>query len=197
VSDADADRPIHAVAFGASTGGLEALLEIMPALPARMGAAVFVVVHVPPDHPSVLAAVLDRQCAMPVAAAIDGEAVVPDRVYVAPPNHHLVVEPGPRIALSDHDRVNFSRPSVDVLFSSAATVFGPHLVAVVLSGGNRDGADGVAAVVRAGGRVVVQHPGDAQVPVMTWAALDQAPADLVLPAADIARLLSGIRGAGS
>jgi two-component system chemotaxis response regulator CheB len=180
---------IRAVAIGASAGGVQALSELLPALPAGSRAAVFVVLHLPRDRPSLLVDVFSRKCELDVREAEDKEPVRPGTVYFAPPNYHLLVDPGPQLALSADDLVHHSRPSIDVLFDSAAQVYREHLLGIILSGANEDGAEGLAAVHDAGGVTVVQEPQTAQSSAMILSALERKPADLVLDLAGIARLL--------
>lgn len=188
-----ADR-IDAVVIGASAGGVEALCALLPALPADTRAAVFVVIHLPRERPSRLAAIFQARCALPVREAQDKEPVTSGTVYVAPPDYHLLVDEGPRIALSTDEPVNFSRPAIDVLFESAADAYRERLLAVVLTGANHDGAAGLAAVQRRGGVAVVQDPENAEVALMPAAALQSSPTSLVFSLADIGRLLATLGG---
>jgi two-component system chemotaxis response regulator CheB len=180
---------IRAVAIGASAGGVQALSELLPALSAESRAAIFVVLHLPRDKPSLLVEVFSQKCALDVREAEDKEPVTPGTVYFAPPNYHLLVDAGPQLALSADDLVNHSRPSIDVLFDSAAQVYREHLLGIILSGANEDGAEGLAAVHEAGGLTVVQEPQTAHSSTMILSALERQPVDLVLDLADIAALL--------
>jgi two-component system chemotaxis response regulator CheB len=180
---------ILAVAIGASAGGVQALCELLPALSPESRVAVFVVLHLPRDRPSLLVDVFSHKCELPVREAEDKEPVTPGTVYFAPPNYHLLVDAGPQLALSADDPVNHSRPSIDVLFDSAAQVYREHLLGIILSGANEDGAEGLAAVHEAGGLTAVQEPQTAQSSAMIRSALERRPADLVLDLAGIAELL--------
>jgi two-component system, chemotaxis family, protein-glutamate methylesterase/glutaminase len=186
-----ADR-IRAIVIGASAGGVEALAVLLPALPANLAASVLVVLHLPRERPSLLVEIFAPRCARPVREAQDKEPIEPGTVYFAPPDYHVLVDEGPHLALSIDDAVHFSRPSIDVLFESAADVFGPHLLGIILTGASRDGASGLDAVRRAGGVTVVQDPGDAQVRLMVEAALERGPVDFILTLAQIADLLRGL-----
>jgi two-component system, chemotaxis family, protein-glutamate methylesterase/glutaminase len=168
---------------------VQALCELLPALSRESQAAVFVVLHLPRDRPSLLVDVFSQKCALAVREAEDKEPVIPGTVYFAPPNYHLLVDAGPQLALSADDLVNHSRPSIDVLFDSAAQVYREHLLGIILSGANEDGAEGLAAVHEAGGLTVVQEPQTAQASAMILSALERRPADLVLDLAGIAGLL--------
>jgi two-component system, chemotaxis family, protein-glutamate methylesterase/glutaminase len=183
---------IRAVAIGASAGGVQALSELLPALPADSRVSVFVVLHLPRDRPSLLVELFSSKCELEVREAEDKEPVMPGTVYFAPPNYHLLVDAGPQLALSVDDLVNHSRPSIDVLFDSAAEVYREHLLGIILSGANEDGAAGLAAVHDAGGLTVVQEPETAQSSEMIRSALERRPVDLVLSLEGIAGLLNGL-----
>ncbi len=190
-----ADR-IEAVVIGTSAGGVEALSVVLPALPAGVCAPVFAVLHLPRERPSLLADIFAAKCRVPVREAVDKDPIEPGTIYFAPPDYHLLIEEGPAIALSADEPVHHSRPSVDVLFESAAEVFGPGLLAILLTGGNQDGAAGLAAVGDAGGVTVVQDPAEAQAPMMVEAALARGPIDYQLRLEAIADLLRGLRTRG-
>jgi len=185
-------RRIEAVVVGASAGGVEALSLLLPALPHTLRAAVFIVLHQPRDRPSRLAAIFQARCAVPVLEAEDKEPVEPGTVYLAPPDYHLLLDQGPRLALSADEPVNYSRPAIDVLFESAADLYRERLLGMILTGGNQDGAAGLAAVQRGGGLTVVQAPQSAQVALMPASALQLVVPDHVLPLADIADLLRSL-----
>ncbi len=181
---------IHAVVIGASAGGVQALTALLPALPRDTRAAVCVVVHLPRDRPSLLVEVFSLKCALEVREAQDKEPVAPGTIYFAPPDYHLLVDTGPQLALSADDLVNHSRPSIDVLFDSAAEIYREHLLGIILTGANEDGAAGLAAVHDAGGLTVVQEPGTAQSSMMILSALERRRHNLVLSLEEIADLLS-------
>jgi two-component system chemotaxis response regulator CheB len=201
---------IDAVVIGASAGGVEALAVLLPALPATLRPAVLIVMHLPRERSSLLAEIFAAKCARPVREAQDKEPVEPGAVYFAPPDYHLLVdrmassgthrqarkgEPiGAQIALSADEPVNFSRPSIDVLFESAADVYGERLLGIILTGANHDGAAGLAAVGQAAGVTVVQHPDTAQSSLMPMAAIKGSPVDYVLTLDQIADLLRTLDG---
>ena len=180
---------VDAVVIGGSAGGVEALTALLPALLPRLMPPVFVVLHLPRDKPSVLAEIFAPKCAVPVREAEDKEAVAPGTVYFAPNNYHLLIDHGPQLSLSADDPVHHSRPSIDVLFESAAEVYNSRLLGIILSGANEDGASGLAAIHDAGGVTVVQSPETARAPNMALSALKLRPADRVLPLNEIAQIL--------
>jgi two-component system chemotaxis response regulator CheB len=177
--------------MGASAGGVEALRAVVAGLPSDLPAAVLVVLHMPRSSPSALPAILNRVSLLPVRSAVDGEPLRQSRVYVAPVDRHLTVIDH-RVRLSRGPAENGHRPAIDPLFRSAAQVFGPRVVGVVLSGSRDDGAAGLEAVARRGGATVVQQPDDALHGSMPRAALEHVAADHVLPAAEIGPLLGQI-----
>ena len=184
-------RPLHvdAIVIGTSAGGVEALSVLLPALPQGLAAAVMVVLHLPRERPSLLVDIFSPRCALPVHEAQDKEPALPGNVYFAPADYHLLVDAGPALALSVDEPVHFSRPSIDVLFESAADVYGARLLGIVLTGANQDGARGLATIHRQGGSTVVQQPEGAYASLMPESALRHCPADHVLPLEGIAGLL--------
>lgn len=182
----------EAVVIGASAGGVQALQLMLRALPASFGAAVAVVLHLPPDRPSGLAALLGGVCALPVAEALDKQPLLAGTVVLAPPDYHLMIEPDRSVALSVDAPLRWSRPAIDPLFESAAIAFGPALLGIVLTGASSDGAEGLAAVRRHGGQAWVESPDTASVPTMPAAALALAGADLVAPLGELASRLGAL-----
>jgi two-component system, chemotaxis family, protein-glutamate methylesterase/glutaminase len=179
----------EAVVIGASAGALEVLSNLLPALPSDYRLPILIVVHLPPDNTSLFAELFRARCAIRVREAEDKEPIEPGVVYFAPPDYHLLVEEDKRLSLSDDEPVLFSRPSIDVLFESAADAYGGGLIGVVLTGANSDGANGLKAVVEAGGVAVVQSPGSAYAVAMPEAAIAACPAARVLPVNEIAAYL--------
>lgn len=178
------------VVIGGSAGGVEALLRLVAALPERPLPAYVVVLHQPAGHRSLLAEVLQAHARCPVQEACDKQPMTPGTVHVAPPDYHLLIERDGRLALSVDEPVHFSRPSIDLLFESAAWACGADTLGVVLTGANEDGAAGLAAIRRAGGRAWVQRPSNAAVDAMPRAALQVAGADRVMGLGAIAARLA-------
>lgn len=187
----------QAVVLGASAGGIEALLLLLPALPAQLRAVVLVVLHRRHERGlPALAGLLQRGCALPVREALDRQPLHPGQVLLAPADHHLLVDPGPVVALSLEPPVHHCRPALDLTLDSAARCWCAGLLAVVLTGANEDGAAGARAVRARGGRLWVQDPAQARAPLMPAAALAAAGADQVLPLAGLAEALRGLVWAG-
>ena len=179
-----------AVAIGASAGAVQALLEILPALPADYPLALLIAVHVPPDRDNVLVPLLQSRCLLRIKEAEDKEPIRTGTAYVAPSDYHLLVEAGRTLALSSDEAVNYSRPSIDVLFESAADAFGPDLIGVILTGANEDGAVGLRAISFAGGRVIVENPDHAHASAMPQAALKTCPGAPTMRLEEIAHYLA-------
>ena len=183
------------VVIGGSAGGIQALSELLRGLPPEFSAALLVVVHISPYAASQLPEVLSRASPLPVADARDGEPIEPGRVYVAPPNNHLLVRKG-WIELSHGPRENHARPAIDPLFRSAARAYGSRVAGVVLSGALYDGSMGLMAIKTRGGVAIVQDPAEAAVESMPRSALERVAADHVLPVAAISDVLIDLaRGA--
>ncbi len=180
---------IDAIVMGASAGGVEALMALLHGLSVAFRVPIFIVLHLPRDRPSVLVRIFLQKCALPVCEAADKEPVRPGTVYFAPPDYHLLIDEGPCLALSSDELVNYSRPSIDVLFESAADVYGARLLGIILTGANEDGAEGLAAVHAAGGLTIVQRPDSAQVKQMVVSALKRNPASHVLDLEGISAVL--------
>ncbi|MBN3852108.1 MULTISPECIES: chemotaxis protein CheB [unclassified Paraburkholderia] len=186
--------PFDAVVIGASAGGVEVLGQILPMLPARFGAAVLIVLHLPPATPSFLVRALSDRCALPVSEPDAGEPIVAGRVYIAPPDYHMLVDAQACIALSIGGPVRYSRPSIDVLMESAADAYGSRLLGVLLSGANDDGARGLAAIRAAGGTAWVQTPATASAPQMPEAAIALGAADETMTPATLGARLAAWPG---
>jgi two-component system chemotaxis response regulator CheB len=178
------------ILIGASAGGVEALGHLLPRLPAGLAIPVCVVLHLPPQSTSLLPQIFAGRCAVPVKEIEDGEPLCAGGVYFAAPNYHFLIDTGPRVALSVDDPVHFSRPSIDVLFLSGADVFGAATCALLLSGSNQDGAEGLRSIAERGGTVMIQDPQEAQAPEMALAALALLPGHPVMRLAQMAEWLA-------
>ncbi len=178
-------RTFDAVVIGCSAGGLEVLRPLVAALPARFPLPVIIASHISPEGGGLLAEVLSWSGALPIVEPHDKQAVLPGHVYIAPANYHLLVEAERTFALSVDEQVCYARPSIDVLFMSAADVWGPHLVGVLLTGANADGAAGLKAIREAGGLTIVQDPATAFADAMPNAAIQADAAQFILPVDEI------------
>ncbi|KQS64138.1 chemotaxis protein CheB [Rhizobium sp. Leaf371] len=182
----------QAVVIGASAGALEALTTILPALPEDFPVPILLVVHIPGDKRSVLAELFRAKCRIKVLEVEDKEPLAAGTAYFAPPNYHLLVEANKTLSLSSDEPVMFSRPSIDVLFESAADAFGPALVGIVLTGANHDGARGLRAITDAGGQAIVQDPKTAFAAAMPEGAIARCPGARVMSLDAIAASLQKV-----
>lgn len=182
----------EAVVVGGSAGAIETLVGVLGLLPLGLSVPLTVVVHLRRHRPSALREVLSGVCGCHVVEPQDKEPLLAGRIYVAAPDYHLMIEPGPTFALSLDPPVHYSRPSIDVLFESAADVLGERLVAIVLSGANQDGARGLQAVCAAGGLGIVQTPAEASSPAMPAAAAAACAGALTFDTRQIRALLQSL-----
>lgn len=187
----------EAIAVGTSLGGLNALLTVLGGLPPGLNAPVLVVQHRGADADAGLVNLLSDHTKLIVVEAEDKAIMAAGTVYIAPADYHLLVEVKGELALSTEAPVRLARPSIDVLFETAATAYGPSLLAVLLTGASADGAEGLSRVKTAGGRAIVQDPATAECATMPLAALAATAVDYVLPleaiAAHMVSLVDGTR----
>lgn len=176
------------IVIGASSGGFDALKKLVADLPKDLSASIFIVWHMSPDVRGVLPQVLNRYGTVLAAHAYDGELIEPNRIYVAPPDRHLLVEKG-NVRVTRGPKENRFRPAVDPLFRSAAYAYGARVIGVVLSGALDDGTAGLWTIKQRGGLAIVQHPLDAEVPSMPENALRQVAVDYSVPISQMAALL--------
>ena len=185
---------LKAIVIGVSTGGVSALTQILGGLSADFSVPVLVVTHITPDSDDGLAKLLNTLCTIRVKEADEQEVITPGTVYLAPANYHLLVERGGLLALSIDPPVNFARPSVDILFESAAEVYGASLAGVILTGAGNDGSKGLLKIKNNGGVVIVQDPKDAEMNSMPGCALKLLKADHVVRLKEISGLLMRLAG---
>ncbi|MGC2238519.1 MAG: chemotaxis protein CheB [Pyrinomonadaceae bacterium] len=176
------------IVIGASAGGFDALKKLVADLPKDLAASIFVVWHMPPDVRGVLPQVLNRFETVRATHAIDGERIEPNRIYVAPPDRHLLIEKG-NVRVTRGPKENRFRPAVDPLFRSAAYAYGSRVIGVILSGALDDGTAGLWTIKQRGGLAIVQDPLDAEVPSMPENALREVAVDYKVPLAEMAELL--------
>lgn len=183
-------RRIEAIVIGASAGGVEALGQLLPDMPTTLPVPVIVVVHVPPDGHGELARLYASRCAVPVIEVSDKEPVKPGCIFFAPASYHLLIEQNLLFSLSVEEPVNYSRPSIDVLFESASWVYGERLLALLLTGASNDGARGMLTIRSRGGRTWVQTPSTARAAIMPQSAIDIDAADDILTLPQMAARLA-------
>lgn len=184
-----AARTVDAIVIGASAGGLAALSALVDGLPRDFRQPLLMVQHVPPYGSTHLVEIFQRKTALRVKEADDKEPVCGATLYFAAPNYHLLVEADLTLSLSQDEAMHFSRPSIDVLFESAADAWGERVAGILLTGASEDGAAGLEAIKRAGGMTIVQDPDEAEIQTMPLAALQRFAPDHILPLRDIHRLL--------
>jgi two-component system chemotaxis response regulator CheB len=182
-------KRFEAVAIGTSAGGIEALSFLLPHIPGNTRKAFFVVQHITADSDSYYIKLLKSKCRAKVREACNTEEIVPGKIYFAPPDYHLLIEKDLTLTLSAEEKVNFSRPSIDVLFETAAEAFRNMLTGILLTGVNRDGSAGLKRINELGGKTIVQKPEDAAFPEMPLSALKLLKPDSIFTLEEIARWL--------
>ena len=180
------------MAIAASAGGITALGRVLGGLPAGFPVPVVVVQHLDPRHKTIIAEVLGRRAKEPVVLARDGGRAEPGTIYVAPPNHHLLVEAEGVLVLSSSELVHFVRPSADLLFESVAGAYGPRAIACVLTGTGSDGAMGASAIKSRGGTVIAEDPDLAEFKGMPEAVIAAGAVDFILSLDEIATVIRGL-----
>ena len=181
-----------AIVIGTSAGGLYALSYLLQVLPADYPLPVIIVQHRYRDQKDLLEEILQAKCAIKIKQADEKEKIEKGIVYIAPPDYHLHIETDLTFSLTTDSFVSYSRPSIDVLFESAALVFGRQLTGILLTGANRDGTDGLLAIKKYGGVTIVQSPAEAQFSYMPQWAIDKGAAKFVLTLAEIQKIFLDI-----
>ncbi len=179
----------RAIAIGSSAGGLNALKMLLPALPSGFPVPLFIVQHISPLSDNYMARFLNDISNIEVKEADEKEEIKPATAYIAPPNYHLLIEEDFTLALSVEEKVNYSRPSIDVTFETAAYAYGSGLVGIILTGANSDGAEGLLKIKELGGYTIVQKPEDAECDVMPAAAIKHAEPHEILSLSGIVKKL--------
>lgn len=187
----NAYKPIdyEAIVIGASAGGPNALQEVLAPLPADFTLPILVVQHRSPASDDSLVFSLDESCQLTIKEADEKELIKPGYVYVAPANYHLLVERDKTLSLSVDARVCYSRPSIDVLFETAAEAYLSGLVGIILTGANNDGTAGLKKIKGKGGLTIAQHPATAEAAMMPWSAIQEGVVDKILSLTEIASFL--------
>lgn len=180
---------IEALAVGVSAGGMDALRKILPELPVDFPCALLIVQHLHPHADDFLAMDLNRRSAITVKQADEKEKIKSGFAYIAPPNYHLLVENDGTLSLTICDLINYARPSIDILFETAAEAYRNKLAGVILTGANKDGSRGLKRIKDLGGITIVQDPKTAEVDMMPKAAIQSVEVDFILPLKDIGQFL--------
>jgi two-component system chemotaxis response regulator CheB len=181
-----------ALVIGGSAGSLDVLLEIFPALDVRINFPIILVTHRKAGNDSLLTDLLKNRTSLRVSEAEEKEIIHGGNVYIAPADYHLLIEDDHTFSLDYSEKINYSRPSIDVTFQSAAEVFKSELVCILLSGSNADGAEGLKTVNNLGGLVVIQNPNTAVMPYMPQQALNILKGAVVLDATEMADYINGL-----
>lgn len=182
-------RKYEAIVVGTSAGGLSALKKMLPGFPADFPCPIIVVQHISPQSDSYFIKILDDLCPIKVKEALDTEQIKPGTVYFAPPDYHLLVETDRSLSLTVEEKVNYSRPSIDVLFETAAEAYGEKLIGIILTGANADGSLGLLKIKNYGGYTLVQDPEEAENAVMPEKAIRAVLPDQVLKIYDMVPVL--------
>lgn len=181
----DVKRDLKVVVIGGSAGSLSVLFEIFPALSPDLNTTIILVLHRKNSADSALSDLLATKTVIPTKEVEDKDPILPGNIYLAPADYHLLIEKDYTFSLDYSEKINFSRPSLDVTFESAADVFGPSLTAILLSGANEDGTAGLTTVKQSGGFIVAQKPETAQMPFMPQYAIAHTDIDMVLDVKEI------------
>ncbi|WP_257669055.1 chemotaxis protein CheB [Parapedobacter tibetensis] len=171
---------IELLLLACSAGGFKVLFDILKALPGNLAIGVLVIIHRNAKYETNIEVSMTAKCDIPIKVAEEKELIKPPMVYFAPPGYHLLVEPDHSISLDISEPVNFCRPSIDVTMQSVADVYGPSTIAILLSGANQDGAQGMTAIQQAGGVCIVQDPECAEIKTMPEAAIALGAVDIIL-----------------
>jgi len=180
-SNNKATSPYSAVVIGTSAGGMAALQIMFKQIDKKFALPIIVVQHLYPESNDFLAQNLNLICPLPVKEASEKEMIRPGEVFISPANYHLLIEDDHTFSLNIDPKVNYCRPSIDVLFESAAQVYSNQLIGVLLTGANNDGAKGLKRIKEMGGITITQDPESAEIPAMPLSAIKLFPVDFILP----------------
>ncbi len=184
----------EAIVIGVSSGGMITLNTILRHLPSDFVLSIIIVQHQHPESDDFIAKFLDARCNLTVKQADEKESILPGVIYIAPPNYHLMIEEDRTFSLSIDKRVHYARPSIDILFETAADVFGKKLVGIILTGANEDGSHGLRKIKESGGLTIVQDPDTAEVDTMPKAAIASTKVDYILPLEKIGLFICTLYG---
>ncbi|MEJ1240783.1 chemotaxis protein CheB [Chryseolinea sp. T2] len=184
------ERRYELLVIGGSAGALQTVMEITSAIRSTSGLSIIVVLHRKPSEDDVLVSLLAAKSDFEVKEVDDKDDLKPGYIFIAPPDYHVLIEKDRTLSLDDSEKVNFSRPSIDVTFESAAEIVGERLICVLLSGANADGVAGLVTAKEKGAFIVVQDPSDSEFPVMPQQAVDQVSVDMLLNQNNLNALMS-------
>lgn len=187
-------KEIRYVVLGASAGGLDALKALLPPFKRPSALSVLIVIHLPPEGPNLIPSLFKDLSDFAIKEAESGEKALPETIYVAAPDYHLSLEPNGNISLTNEAPVNFSRPSIDLLFESAAYSLGPKVLGILLTGANHDGANGLSMIKKLGGVTIIQDPQEADYPAMPASALKIMEPDFNERLEEISGIIRSING---
>lgn len=188
-------KGIKLVVIGGSAGSIEVIINILQHLKEDLTIPIVIIVHRKNSSDSTLVSLFNSKCNLPVIEAEEKEEIVPGKVYLAPANYHLLIETDHTFSLDTSEKVEYSRPSIDVTFQSAADVYGQSLAALLLSGANSDGAEGLLTIANSGGLTVVQNPESAEVDFMPKAAIFKTVVDYIIETKDLPAFINDISAA--
>lgn len=188
----ETENKYKVIVIGSSAGGMEALRKILSVLPENFNLPIIIVQHISPSSDNYITKYLDKLCKLEVKEADEKENIQVGKVYFAPPNFHLLVERDKTLSLSTDSRVNFARPSIDILFETAAWAYGSSLIGIILTGANFDGSSGLKIIKDFGGLTIVQDPKTAHSATMPEYAIASTKVDHILPIDKIGEFLSGL-----
>lgn len=188
---------IELIVIGTSAGGVDILNKLAPAFSKTNRIKVAVVIHIYPTGPNLIPSLMGDHCELDVKEAEPGEPMQNDMIYIAPPDYHLCIEPNHTLSLSSEEPVHFSRPSIDVLFDSAAYAYGNKVLGILLTGANNDGALGLQTIQKMGGMTIVQSPSEAEWEMMPKSAIDVMKPDYILTTEEIINKIKRICSEGS
>jgi two-component system chemotaxis response regulator CheB len=186
------DQHCEILLIGGSAGSLEVLFKLLPKLKPNLHFPVILVLHRRSSAESSLSDLLSTKIDAPTKEVEDKDAILPGNAYLAPADYHLLIEKDHSFSLDYSEKINFSRPSIDVTFESAADIYGPGVVAILLSGANEDGTLGLQEIKKAGGTIVVQDPDSAQMPFMPHYAITHAKVDHIFTPAQMAEFINNL-----
>lgn len=196
MEESDVKNPVKIVVIGGSAGSLEVLFRLLPLLTKNLSVPILIILHRRSTADSSLSDLLGSKTALPLQEADDKDQILPGNIYLAPSDYHLLVENDFTLSLDYSEKVNFSRPSLDVTFETVADVYGGSAVGIILSGANEDGTAGLLAIKKAGGLVIAQDPETAQVPVMPQNVINFIGVDFIYGIEEIANYINGLNTSG-